>query len=121
MTNSTTSSAPATSSPIQAGGTNTDTGSAVALDNNGNVYLAGNFVGSAHFGNTDVASIDPAGLLTSLRRGEAPVLARYEGAVVLVTHDEEAVESLRPERVLLLPDGVEDAWRGELADLVALS
>jgi ATPase subunit of ABC transporter with duplicated ATPase domains len=48
-------------------------------------------------------------------------LARYEGAVVLVTHDEDAVESLQPQRVLLLPDGVEDAWRGELADLVALS
>jgi WD40 repeat protein len=30
-------------------------------------------------GNTDVASVDAAGLVTTLRRGEAPVLARYEG------------------------------------------
>src|SRR5437588_349932 len=36
-------------------------------------------------GNTDVASIDSAGLLTSLRRGEAPVLARYEGNYVATT------------------------------------
>src|SRR5439155_6881157 len=36
-------------------------------------------------GNTDVAAIDPAGLLISLRRGEAPVLARYEGNYVATT------------------------------------
>jgi WD40 repeat protein len=36
-------------------------------------------------GNTDIASIDSAGLLTSLRRGEAPVLARYEGNYVATT------------------------------------
>ena len=30
------------------------------------------------------------------------------GAIVLVTHDEGAVDALDPERVLLLPDGVED-------------
>ncbi len=31
-------------------------------------------------GNQDVAVTDPAGLVTALRRGEAPILARYEGA-----------------------------------------
>jgi WD40 repeat protein len=36
-------------------------------------------------GNTDVASVDSAGLLTSLRRGEAPVLARYEGNYAATT------------------------------------
>ena len=30
-------------------------------------------------GNTDVASVDPTGLVTTLRRGEAPMMARYEG------------------------------------------
>jgi hypothetical protein len=40
---------------------------------------------------------------------------------VLVTHDEGAVEALFPQRVLLLPDGVEDHWTSELADLVALA
>jgi ATPase subunit of ABC transporter with duplicated ATPase domains len=45
----------------------------------------------------------------------------YEGAVVLVTHDEGAVEALEPERVLLLPDGVEDLWNATYQDLVALA
>ena len=44
-----------------------------------------------------------------------------QGAIVLVTHDEGAVEALSPERVVLLPDGVEDAWSEELGDLVALA
>ncbi|HBW18837.1 MAG TPA: ABC transporter [Actinobacteria bacterium] len=48
-------------------------------------------------------------------------LRRYQGAIVLVTHDEGAVDALGPERVVLLPDGVEDAWSQELADLVALA
>jgi ATPase subunit of ABC transporter with duplicated ATPase domains len=48
-------------------------------------------------------------------------LRRYQGAIVLVTHDEGAVEALQPERVVLLPDGVEDAWSAELGDLVALA
>jgi ATPase subunit of ABC transporter with duplicated ATPase domains len=65
---------------------------------------------------------EPTNNLDPASRAEVlGALGGYEGAVVLVTHDEEAVESLRPERVLLLPDGVEDAWRVELADLVALS
>ena len=46
---------------------------------------------------------------------------RYPGAIVLVTHDEGAVEALQPERVVLLPDGVEDAWSDDLTDLVALA
>ena len=48
-------------------------------------------------------------------------LRRFQGAIVLVTHDEGAVEALGPERVVLLPDGVEDAWSEELVDLVALA
>jgi hypothetical protein len=38
-----------------------------------------------------------------------------------VTHDQGAVEALQPERVLLMPDGIEDLWSDELADLVALA
>ena len=45
----------------------------------------------------------------------------YEGAVVLVTHDEGAVDALQPERVLLLPDGVEDHWGPDYLDLVTLA
>ena len=48
-------------------------------------------------------------------------LRRYQGAIVLVTHDEGAVGALSPERVILLPDGVEDTWNEGLADLVALA
>jgi WD40 repeat protein len=36
-------------------------------------------------GNTDIATIDAGGLLTTLRRGEAPVLARYEGNYAATT------------------------------------
>ena len=48
--------------------------------------------------NLDPASRDE--VLASLRA--------YAGAIVLVTHDEGAVEAL-PERLILLPDGVEDS------------
>jgi ATPase subunit of ABC transporter with duplicated ATPase domains len=48
-------------------------------------------------------------------------LRNYRGAVVLVTHDEGAVQALEPERVLLLPDGDEDLWNAEYAELVALA
>ncbi len=48
-------------------------------------------------------------------------LRGYAGAVVLVTHDEGAVEALGPERVLLLPDGVEDLWNADYVDLVTLA
>lgn len=48
-------------------------------------------------------------------------LAHYEGAVVLVSHDPGAVASLSPERVLILPDGVEDIWSKEYQDLIELA
>ncbi len=48
-------------------------------------------------------------------------LRSYAGAVVLVTHDEGAVDALDPDRVLLLPDGVEDLWSPEYADLITLA
>ena len=48
-------------------------------------------------------------------------LNTYKGAVVLVTHDEGAVDALAPERILLLPDGVEDLWGADYKDLVALA
>ncbi len=48
-------------------------------------------------------------------------LSSYTGAVVLVTHDEGAVQALQPEKVLLLPDGVEDQWSDDLVDLIALA
>ena len=48
-------------------------------------------------------------------------IRRYEGAIVLVTHDEGAVAALDPDRVLLLPDGDEDLWGETYLDLVSLA
>ena len=61
-------------------------------------------------------NLDPASREEILR-----ALATFTGAVVLVSHDVGAVEALNPERVLILPDGVEDHWNQEYADLIALS
>lgn len=48
-------------------------------------------------------------------------LSTFKGAVVLVTHDEGAVDALQPERILLLPDGIEDFWNADYRDLVTLA
>ncbi|MFA7265226.1 MAG: ABC-F family ATP-binding cassette domain-containing protein [Candidatus Nanopelagicales bacterium] len=48
-------------------------------------------------------------------------LSTYPGAVVLVTHDEGAVDALTPDKVLLLPDGDEDLWNDSYKDLVSLA
>src|SRR5664280_781885 len=65
---------------------------------------------------------EPTNNLDPISRGEVlKALAAYRGAVVLVTHDEGAVDSLAPDKVILLPDGIEDTWSEELADLVALA
>ncbi len=61
-------------------------------------------------------NLDPAS-----REEILAALRRYAGAIVLVTHDEGAVAALAPERVILLPDGVEDTWNEGLAELVALA
>ena len=61
-------------------------------------------------------NLDPAS-----REEILAALGKYEGAVVLVTHDEGAVEALRPERVLLLPDGDEDLWSDDYFELIALA
>ncbi|MCZ3385556.1 MAG: ATP-binding cassette domain-containing protein [Actinomycetia bacterium] len=61
-------------------------------------------------------NLDPAS-----REEILAALRRYPGAIVLVTHDEGAVEALSPERLILLPDGVEDHWSADYADLVSLA
>jgi len=61
-------------------------------------------------------NLDPAS-----REEVLNAIRSYQGAIVLVTHDEGAVQALEPERVLLLPDGVEDLWTNEYADLVSLA
>ncbi|GAA2831997.1 ribosomal protection-like ABC-F family protein [Kribbella solani] len=61
-------------------------------------------------------NLDPASRAEVLN-----AIRSYTGAIVLVTHDEGAVEALEPERVVLLPDGVEDLWTNDYADLVSLA
>jgi len=65
---------------------------------------------------------EPTNNLDPASRAEVlAALRSFAGAIVLVTHDEGAVAALRPERVVLLPDGVEDLWNPDYADLVALA
>jgi len=61
-------------------------------------------------------NLDPASRLEILR-----ALRTFAGAVVLVTHDEGAVDALAPERVLLLPDGDEDLWSEDYSELISLA
>ena len=61
-------------------------------------------------------NLDPAS-----REEVLNAIRSYEGAIVLVTHDEGAVRALEPDRVLLLPDGDEDLWSEDYADLVSLA
>ncbi len=61
-------------------------------------------------------NLDPAS-----REEVLAAIRSYQGAIVLVTHDEGAVYALEPDRVLILPDGVEDLWNAGYADLVSLA
>ncbi len=61
-------------------------------------------------------NLDPAS-----REQVLNALRTYTGAIVLVTHDEGAVRALNPDKVILLPDGTEDSWSEDLADLVELA
>ncbi|MBN9793227.1 MULTISPECIES: ABC-F family ATP-binding cassette domain-containing protein [unclassified Pseudonocardia] len=61
-------------------------------------------------------NLDPAS-----REQVLDALRRFEGAVVLVTHDPGAVEALEPDRVIVLPDGTEDHWSADYLELVQLA
>jgi ATPase subunit of ABC transporter with duplicated ATPase domains len=61
-------------------------------------------------------NLDPAS-----REEILDALAHYKGSVVLVSHDDGAVMALNPERVLIMPDGVEDHWNAEYQELISLA
>ena len=61
-------------------------------------------------------NLDPAS-----REQVLEALRTYQGAIVLVTHDEGAVTALDPDKVILLPDGTEDTWSADFAELVELA
>ncbi|WP_052509169.1 ABC-F family ATP-binding cassette domain-containing protein [Kitasatospora griseola] len=59
-------------------------------------------------------NLDPASRDEVLR-----AVAEYPGAMVMVTHDPDALGALRPDRVLLLPEAHEDLWDDRYRALVA--
>ncbi|MFE7115622.1 ABC-F family ATP-binding cassette domain-containing protein [Streptomyces sp. NPDC057654] len=77
--------------------------------------------GLVHSGANVLLLDEPTNNLDPASRGEVlAAVGSYPGAIVMVTHDEGAIEALRPDRVLLLPDGTEDLWGEEYAGLVSL-
>ncbi|MFI2367697.1 ABC-F family ATP-binding cassette domain-containing protein [Streptomyces sp. NPDC018833] len=63
---------------------------------------------------------EPTNNLDPASRDEVlTAVGSYPGAVVMVTHDAGAIDALRPDRVLLLPDADEDLWNEDYRDLVA--
>ena len=61
-------------------------------------------------------NLDPAS-----REEILDALAHFTGAVVLVSHDQGAVEALNPERVLIMPEATEDHWSKEYLELIELA
>ncbi|WP_171168281.1 ABC-F family ATP-binding cassette domain-containing protein [Streptomyces sp. I05A-00742] len=78
--------------------------------------------GLVHSGANVLLLDEPTNNLDPASRAEVlAAVGTYPGAIVMVTHDEGAIEALRPDRVLLLPDGDEDLWNEGYLDLVALA
>ena len=55
------------------------------------------------------------------REAVALALGAWPGAMVLVSHDTQFVEALRPDRVLVMPEGKVDYWSDDLLELVELA
>jgi ATPase subunit of ABC transporter with duplicated ATPase domains len=55
------------------------------------------------------------------RQAVGHALSAWPGSMVLVSHDPGFVTELRPDRVLLMPDGDLDWWSDDLLELVALA
>jgi ATPase subunit of ABC transporter with duplicated ATPase domains len=51
----------------------------------------------------------------------ADALAQWPGTMIVVSHDPEFVDALRPDRVLSMPEGTLDYWRDEHLELVSLA
>ncbi|MFD5699290.1 ABC-F family ATP-binding cassette domain-containing protein [Streptomyces lasiicapitis] len=77
--------------------------------------------GLVHSGANVLLLDEPTNNLDPASRDEVlGAVATYPGALVMVTHDEGALDALRPDRVLVLPDGTEDLWSSGYRELVAL-
>jgi ATPase subunit of ABC transporter with duplicated ATPase domains len=78
--------------------------------------------GLVHSGANVLLLDEPTNNLDPASRDEVlAAVGSYPGAIVMVTHDEGALDALRPDRVLFLPDAEEDLWKDGYRDLVALS
>jgi len=55
------------------------------------------------------------------RTAVAAALGAWPGTLLVVSHDVEFVEALRPDRALLMPDGTVDHWRDDLLEVVSLA
>ncbi|UUS34252.1 MULTISPECIES: ABC-F family ATP-binding cassette domain-containing protein [Streptomyces] len=78
--------------------------------------------GLVHSGANVLLLDEPTNHLDPASRAEVlAAVGSYPGALVMVTHDEGALDALRPDRVLLLPDGDEDLWSDDHRELLALT
>jgi ATPase subunit of ABC transporter with duplicated ATPase domains len=57
----------------------------------------------------------------SARDAVADALAGWPGTIIFVSHDTEFVSQLRPDRVLLLPDGTSRHWSDDLLSVVSMA
>jgi len=55
------------------------------------------------------------------RTGVANALAAWPGTMVIVSHDPEFVEALKPGRVLFMPEGRLDYWEEDFLDVVSMA
>jgi len=55
------------------------------------------------------------------RDGFAQALASWPGSMVVVSHDAEFVERLNPQKILLMPEGINDFWDDEFLEMVSLA
>ena len=55
------------------------------------------------------------------RDGFAQALATWPGSLVVVSHDAEFVERLNPQKILLMPEGINDFWDDEFLEMVSLA
>jgi ATPase subunit of ABC transporter with duplicated ATPase domains len=78
--------------------------------------------GLVHSGANVLLLDEPTNNLDPASRDEVlAAVGSYPGAIVMVTHDEGAIEALQPDRVLILPEAAEDLWSNDYLDLVSLA
>ncbi|WP_405865770.1 ABC-F family ATP-binding cassette domain-containing protein [Streptomyces sp. NBC_00005] len=75
--------------------------------------------GLVHSGANVLLLDEPTNNLDPASRAEVlAAVGTYPGAIVMVTHDVAAIEALRPDRALLLPESEQDVWSEDYLELV---